>query len=128
MIKDLEKISSMIKENKSFVILTHVSPDGDAIGSSFALAEILNKLKKDYLVVFEDEIPKIYSYLPQITYKKIVNSCEIDHSKYDVVVSLDSGDLERLGCRKNIFLNSKKTINIDHHHTNPKYATINIVD
>lgn len=124
----IDKIAALIKDNENFMILTHFSADGDAIGSSLALSLILQKLNKKSCVIFEEEISKLYSFLPK---KELYCIKEAPFEKmFDeyTAIALDSGDVSRLGKRKDIFLNAKTSVSIDHHHTNQGFADINFVD
>src|SRR5512138_940515 len=60
----LQKINELIAANSSFLITSHESPDGDAIGSSLALANYLKEIGKDVTVHICDPVPDIYRFLP----------------------------------------------------------------
>jgi bifunctional oligoribonuclease and PAP phosphatase NrnA len=119
-----DKIYSILKESKSIVILPHVSADGDALGSSLALGMVLMKIGKQVTVYLEEEIPYIYEFIPG---KEIAKVYEGKLERFDVAVILDTGDMERLGKRQEVFKNSTITINIDHHNTNTEFAFYNYV-
>jgi phosphoesterase RecJ-like protein len=107
------KISSdllnLIKNNNSFVIVGHINPEGDSIGSSLALALGLKKFgKKDICVVSRDPVPENLKFLPS---SKIVKQ-KLPRKKYDVAILVDCNHIERTGF---ISLNSVKTAVIDHH-------------
>lgn len=120
----LNKIISLIKESKKVAILPHISADGDAVGSSIALALALRKLDKDVVVILEEEIPKVYSFLPGIDTTRVYKS---ERQNFDTVIALDTGDMERLGDRAEVFNSAAITMNIDHHHTNSEYAFYNYI-
>lgn len=121
----LNKILSAIKEARNVAILPHISVDGDGYGSSLALAIALKKLNKDATVYLEEDIPSVYSFLPGKDMVKMYDGVQVKH---DIVVALDSGDMERLGARVDIFKDAKTTVNIDHHPTNTEFAALNYVD
>lgn len=113
----------MIKKYNNIYIVSHVQPDGDNIGSTLALAMAINELKGNVKVIKVDDIPSDYQFLPGIdTFKNY----DIDKS-IDLLISLDSSDLNRLGLGKEFALKAKKVINIDHHITNDNFGDINIV-
>ncbi len=116
------KIVKMIMENQSFLILPHVKPDGDAIGSTMALAKGLRQLKKNVLIYSHDEIPFDVKFIEDETLFKN----ELLDFEYDVIFALDSSDLGRLKDRE--LLLNKPIINIDHHKTNTLYGHLNWVD
>ncbi|MFZ5989831.1 MAG: DHH family phosphoesterase [Bacillota bacterium] len=117
-------IISAINDVDRIAILPHVSVDGDALGSSLALALALKKLSKEPTVYIEEEIPLGYGFLPG---KEYVRVYDIKPQKYDLVITLDTGDMERLGKRVEIFNDADTTVNMDHHTTNTEFAKFNLV-
>lgn len=59
----LDEVVSLLKENDDFLILTHRYPDGDTLGSSYALCHILRKMGKKANVLIDGNLPKLMSYL-----------------------------------------------------------------
>lgn len=121
----MNKIINAIKKAHNIAILPHVSADGDALGSSFALAIALKGLGKNATIYLEEDIPFIYGFMPGLILSKVYNGT--DNIETDVAVALDTGDLQRLGKRRAIFEKSSLTVNIDHHTTNSMFATLNHV-
>jgi phosphoesterase RecJ-like protein len=122
----LKEIASVLKSSGNIAILPHVSADGDAVGSCLALALALKGMGKKVKVCFEEAIPNNYAFLPGTDLAEVYRDKPEEH--YELVVSLDSGDLGRLGKRIEIFNRGENTVNIDHHGTNEGYARYNIVD
>ncbi len=118
-------LDNIIKNSKKILLLSHVNPDGDTLGSMCALySMILNrfKIKADMSVV--SNIPMNYRFLPNI------NKAEryFDNSLvYDLVITLDVASIERTRDSKIFFDKAKVTVNFDHHKTNPNFAQYNIV-
>ena len=98
----------LIKTNKKFLIVSHVSPEGDAIGSSIALALGLEKMGKSVYVLNRDPVPDILKFLPSA---KIVTR-KIPSGKFDVMFIVDCPNMERTGLKN---LRAKITVTIDHH-------------
>lgn len=124
------RVKSLIRRRKSFLVTTHVFPDGDAVGSQLALAQALRKLGKRVLVVNEHPVPKIYRFLdPRGTAKAYAEELRPRIGKCDVAFVVDAGSLERVG-RVGQALRSARvpTVCIDHHKTNSRFADFNIVD
>jgi phosphoesterase RecJ-like protein len=121
----LDRIVSELKTSESIVILPHEAADGDAIGSSFALALVLSRMGKKAKVLMEEEIPYIYEFLPG---RELCCASVDEKCGFDLAVALDCGDLERLGSRNEIFSRAPKSVNIDHHLTNTQFADLNYVD
>lgn len=114
----LNNIFEEINEAKSIVILTHQNPDIDAVASSLALKIFLGE-KADVII---PTFPKTFSFLPHID--------EIEKSsdkKYDLAIALDCADKRRLVGYDKYFKTASKTIIIDHHVTNERFADINYV-
>lgn len=122
----LESIKEKIIEANSILIITHENPDGDAIGSSLALYHALKKLDKQSTVFIP--IPdKTFDFLPG--YPDLITGNELpDYKQFDLCVSLDSSDLNRLGIAKDLFTAIGNTICVDHHITNQNYADCNYVN
>ena len=122
----LENINEKISNANSVLILTHENPDGDAIGSSLALYNALLKLEKKALVYIP--IPdKTFSFLPGYS-EMMTGEIMPIYKDFDLCISLDASDLNRLGNPKELFTSIDDTICIDHHITNQNYADINYVN
>ena len=118
----LDEILKEIKNANSIVILTHESPDGDAIGSSLAMKIILEKLYKKADVIIP-EYSRLFSFLPNAEEIKK----ESDNKNYDLAIAVDCADIKRLVGRE-YFENANKTIVIDHHGSNKMFGDINFVN
>jgi phosphoesterase RecJ-like protein len=125
--KKVLMIPSIIEEitaNKSFIITAHENPDGDAVGSTLALANFLLKLEKDVTIYYCDPLPDNYNFLPLAD--TVLNF--IPDRLYDICFVLDSGELYRAGEALGSAKNIGKIINIDHHPDNKKFGAINLLD
>ncbi len=119
------EIVKLLSQAGGVAIFPHVSADGDAIGSSLALAMALKKAGKDVVVYMEENIPAVYRFLPGTELTRFYDpSDEI----MDINLALDTGDVDRLGTRGEAFFMAPCTINIDHHVTNTRFALLNHVD
>lgn len=113
-------IKKEAEKAESIVILNHVNMDGDAVGSAFSLAAVLKNAGKRVFVAIEDDPPE---YLKGLCDDYIKESDE----RFDLAISVDCGDELRLGTRKNIFFNAKRTVCIDHHVSNAGFADVNLI-
>lgn len=118
----LDNILEEIKKANSIVILTHESPDGDAIGSSLGMHMALKSIGKNSDVILT-EFPRTFNFLPGA---KDVKQ-ESDIKNYDLAITVDCADLKRVMANE-YFENAKKTIVIDHHGSNTMYGDINFVN
>lgn len=116
------KIFDLINDSKSIVLLTHESPDGDAIGSLMGFYYMLTLINKNVDVILP-QIPKIFSCFDSND-KVIENSSK----KYDLAIVVDCANRERIGQIDDILINCKHTIGIDHHASNTRYCDINYIE
>ena len=112
-----------LRANDDILSIAHVSPDGDTLGSSFALFGALQDLGKRVQVVCEDPVPAIYRFLP---YSDQLLTPE-QAKPAEAVVCVDCADVARAGRSEPLFRAAKATLNIDHHGTNDRYAEENFV-
>ena len=124
-------IASWIRESKRIAILTHTNPDGDAIGSSLALALALRKLDIETNVVIPDGLPDFLRWLPGIelsttfAYKKEKSTQIIENA--DLIFCLDFNDPKRLnGVEKHFAESDAKTVLIDHHQDPVQFTDVTI--
>lgn len=123
MTRTLTELKKLIEENKDFLIVSHINPEGDAIGSSIALALGLKKKGKSVYILNKDPIPDILKFLP---YSKLISQ-KIPSREFDVMFIVDCASLERTGLKG---LKAKTTVVIDHHLIqNSKFKTqIRLID
>lgn len=119
----LDNILGEIKKANTIAILTHESPDGDAMGSSLAMYHALKSLGKTPDVIIP-EFSRTYNFLPGINDIKKKGTTQ----DYDLVIALDCADLKRLNGCADYFEDAKVTISIDHHSMNPMFADYNYVN
>ena len=122
-----------ISSSRKVAILTHTNPDGDAIGSSLALALSLKRLGLDAQVIIPDGLPDFLRWLPGIelsttfAYKK-EKAVEIIEGA-ELIFCLDFNDPKRLGSVAEYLESSKaKKVLIDHHEDPMNFADISIVE
>jgi len=117
-----KKINELIKKSNSILLLTHETPDGDAIGSVLAFYHFLLSINKTVDMVILD-IPKIYGFLPGIN--NVVDNVDGD---YDLGIVVDCASKERIGQNNDLFSKCRHTICIDHHISNTNYCDVNYVE
>lgn len=109
------KLLNLIRDNRDFLIVTHVNPEGDAIGSSLALALGLKKMGKRVCVINNDPVPKTLRFLP---FSELFKQ-EPPEREFDVLFLIDCNTIERTGFKN---LRARKTVIIDHHVLPPHIA------
>ena len=120
----LTKASQLLRSARRPLLICHVSPDGDAIGSLIGLGAALTAWGLNPILACSDPVPWDLAHVPG------ADSVVQDVAEFfDLVISLDCSDLERLGsmCRLPDF-RDRPLINIDHHQTNTSYGDVNLVD
>lgn len=115
---------ALLKENQSFVLTAHVSPDGDSLGSMLALYEFLVRQGKQVIVALDDTIPSVYQMLP--CWDVIRSADEIGSVKADLLVILDASTADRVG--RIVEIVQAPTLNIDHHVSNQGFTDYRWLD
>ncbi len=123
----LDAIVKVINANSSFIVLEHVKPDGDCIGSGLALVQALRGLGKEALLVSQDPHPAIYDFLPGRSYHTRAAYLDPKDFSPDAAIFVDCADVERAGSALG-FAGKKLWVNIDHHISNTRFGHINMVD
>lgn len=116
-------IADLFRRAQRILLVAHVAPDGDAIGSLLGLGSLLSVQDKEVTLACEDPLPDVYAWLP--------GSSQIARQgsgSYDLVVSLDCSDERRMGQVFDGDLAGVPLLNIDHHITNTCFGTVNWVD
>ena len=120
----IQQIADVIRSNSSFLLTTHEGPDGDAIGSSLALASFLRKIGKDVTVHYKDPVPDLYAFLPASD--AVLSTIPDKH--YDVAFVLDIGERKRAGKLFCEFTKVTTTVNLDHHLSCENFGDFNLID
>jgi phosphoesterase RecJ-like protein len=120
-----EEIGRAFREHQRFAILSHVRPDGDALGSQLALALSLKQLGKNVRVWNEDGMLEKYSFLADA---QLLTKPPSGAEDVDVAIALDTAIQNRLGTAFQAIRSAKIWINVDHHPSNPGYGDLVYVD
>ncbi|MFL6569505.1 MAG: DHH family phosphoesterase [Chthoniobacterales bacterium] len=105
-------------------MLSHVRPDGDALGSQLALGISLRQLGKEVTLWNEDGMLEKYSFMPC---SELLVRPPAAAEEFDLGVALDTAVQNRLGTAGQA-VRAARWINIDHHPTNPRYGDLNYID
>ncbi|MCF7844675.1 MAG: DHH family phosphoesterase [Kiritimatiellales bacterium] len=114
---------------KRVVCICHHNPDGDAIGALLGMGLLLEGALKNIQIVMHclDPIPDTFKFLPDVN--RVQYSC--DFREGDLFIFLDSAEPKLTGMdidNPELFNGTYKSISIDHHPTNSRYATVNMID
>lgn len=114
------KPENLLDNVKTIGIAGHIKPDGDCIGSSLALYNYIKENMPSIEVdVYLQEFPVVFNFLSGAD--KVIGDCDND-KVYDLFITVDSSDLERIGKARKYYDTAKKTFCIDHHITNTGFG------
>ncbi|MCL1939860.1 MAG: DHH family phosphoesterase [Desulfovibrionaceae bacterium] len=132
----LSAVESAVVSARRTLIVSHINPDGDAVGSCAALARIIQDLGNEARIFLHSGVPDYLSWLP-LPAPLLRSLAELDGWKPDLVLFADCGDMDRPGEDISAFMRGESihlprngivTANIDHHISNPDFADINWVE
>lgn len=119
------EIKDKIFSEDNIVVISHVNPDGDAIGSGLALTLGLKKMGKNVRFILQDKYPDSVKFLNEINIVEQYD--ENNEYKFDLSICVDGATDDRLGKAKEL-LKDRFVINIDHHISNTLYGKLNYVE
>jgi phosphoesterase RecJ-like protein len=121
-----EQIGEVLRAHASFVILSHVRPDGDAIGSQLALGFALMAMGKSVRLINEDGLPESLEFLAG---SERIELPPAEPVPAEVAIALDTATQPRLGVRAlHAASQARLWLNIDHHVSNTCYGDLNLID
>jgi bifunctional oligoribonuclease and PAP phosphatase NrnA len=122
---ETEQVLEELRAADKLLLTTHENPDGDALGSLLATHWILQQLGKDSLMYMSpDEFPLPWEYR-ELTFEGLVGAPPDDMGER-VVVFLDCGNIDRMPIDF-VKREGSHIVNIDHHHDNTRFGTVNLV-
>jgi phosphoesterase RecJ-like protein len=117
--QEQKRFLELLKSHKGVTVLSHLRPDGDAIGTSLGVYHILkNAGFRVEIANYSKELPRDFDFLEG--FNKIKNKIDFDES---LIITCDSGSIDRL----EFDLSRRTIVNIDHHKSNTNYGELNIV-
>lgn len=123
---DLGAVVEALRGGSSFLVTSHVGPDGDALGSMLAMRELLFGLGKETVeLVHHDSTPLNYRWLPNVD---VILRPEEVEGAFDTVIVLDCALFDRVGSVQRVFPRKAKVIVIDHHLEEEPDGDVTFVD
>ena len=113
----MKKVAELIKKSNKAVILPHINADGDAIGSSMAMREMLSLLGISSEIYSDEPVEERLGFISDG-----VKVYEGEVCDFDLCIVLDCGDMKRLGRRGEIMEKAKTVVCLDHHRTNTGFG------
>jgi bifunctional oligoribonuclease and PAP phosphatase NrnA len=121
----LEEIAEILRTRRRFVVMSHVRPDGDALGCTIAMALCLKQLGREVSAWNEEGVLEKFRYLPG---HELVTTPPAVPERFDVAIILDTATRERVGSCLAGIEKADLWINIDHHPTNPRFGDLVHID
>ena len=122
----IEAIQQAIQQAHQILVVTHVGPDGDALGSLTAMGTALTQQGKQFSLVCDNPVPRRFEFLPLVNQVQRSPDTAVP---YDLLIAVDCGDTLRMGkAYANLPEPHPSIINIDHHITNTQFGNINLID
>ncbi|RMD59567.1 bifunctional oligoribonuclease/PAP phosphatase NrnA [Candidatus Parcubacteria bacterium] len=123
--KTILQVNQIIKDANHILLVTHNRPDGDGLASVCAMADYLKELNKKFTLSCTDEPPRQFDFLPHL---ELFSSTVPNLDKYDLLIPLDCGSINRTGLEKQITQHRAKIkiIEFDHHPAINHYADLEL--
>ena len=124
---DMQAVVAALKENERFVVTSHEAPDGDALGSLLATGLALRALGKDVVMFLGGPapLPGEYRFL-ELESRGLQRERPSDLGER-VLVAVDCASASRVGAEPGIVEAAPFTVNIDHHHDNPRFGDVDLI-
>ncbi len=124
--KDIQQLRQLIDRGSRFVLTCHTNPDGDALGSTLGLRQILRNMGKEATVVTPDLAPGFYSWMPDFRtvrcYERETEVCAKLIDEADAVFVMDYNELSRVKSLGEKIAQTQKTTVLIDHHTAPQLS------
>jgi bifunctional oligoribonuclease and PAP phosphatase NrnA len=122
---DLSAVAEAIREHDRFLVTTHENPDGDALGSLLASGLALEQLGKDAVMFLGGEapLPAEYGFMDLGGLLRRLP----DDAGERVLLAVDCANESRIGPDPEVLVSVPVVVNVDHHHDNTRFGTINLV-
>jgi phosphoesterase RecJ-like protein len=121
----LKQIADLLRTKNRFVVMSHIRPDGDALGCTLAMGLCLQQLGKDVTLWNEEGCLEKFSFLPQ---SHLVQKPPAEPQNFDVAIVLDTAVKDRVGKCLPAVGHADAWLNIDHHVSNPRFGDLNYID
>lgn len=123
--KMIQQVAQTLSNEDHFLVVTHVNPDGDAIGSQLGLCLALGEMGKNVVSLAGGTIPDTLEFLPGT--HSYVSDWPEGRPKPKWIVSVDTAEEQRIWGDITSLRSRTRLINIDHHETNPQFGDLNVV-
>ena len=119
---EADQILQMVRESQRVLIVSHKDADGDTLGSALAMCDVVGAMGKTVSMRCPPPVPELYAFLPGF---ELINQEE--GSPPDLVLVMDSSNLDRLSDTLGELPPETRLVNIDHHVSNTMFGQVNLV-
>jgi phosphoesterase RecJ-like protein len=125
---DIQAVVAALRDNERFVVTSHEAPDGDALGSLLGMGLALEQLGKDVVMFLGGSapLPGEYRFLELESGHGLLRTRPSDIGER-VLVAVDCASPSRVGAEPGVVDAAPFTVNIDHHHDNPRFGDVNLI-
>lgn len=120
----VSEISSILQNSKNILVISHMDPDGDSLGTQMALGRYLKDSGKNVVMLRDGNLPEKYLFLKD--FENVISYDKFDEEiNFDTVVFLECPNIERSGRAVKYISTNSTILNIDHHLDNDKFGEVN---
>jgi phosphoesterase RecJ-like protein len=124
---DMQAVVAALRDNDRFVVTSHEAPDGDALGSLLGMGLALRQLGKDAVMFLGGPAPLPGEYRFLELEKMGLQRTRPEDFSERVLVAVDCASANRVGAEPGVVDAATFTVNIDHHHDNPRFGDVNLI-
>jgi phosphoesterase RecJ-like protein len=121
----LSELADILRDLRHFVVMSHVRPDGDALGCTLAMGLCLKQLGKDVQIWNDEGCLEKFAFLQQ---SDLIQQPPSEPMEFDAAIVLDTAVKNRAGRCIDAVKSAGVWINIDHHVSNPRFGDVNYID
>jgi len=122
----MSEVANILKHENGFLLVSHMNPDGDAVGSLLGLYGALREMGKEAWALCGEKVPDVYDFLPGVN--KVLSDPDELNGRPQWIICLDVAAENRISGDITRFRSGAKLINIDHHPTNPAFGDLNVIE
>jgi len=118
-------VADALRDHERFIVTTHENPDGDALGSLLASKLALEQLGKDVVTYLGGEapLPAEYGFMPLGDLGRRLP----EDASTRVLFAVDCANESRIGPDPEVLVSAPLVVNVDHHHDNTRFGSVNLV-
>lgn len=122
----IQALQSAVHAADCILLFAHISPDGDALGSTLAMSLLLEQMGKKTRLVLDGTVPQQLQFLPG--WDRFTRPEHVQCPENALALSVDVSCIERMGSCQPLFTAAAQQAVVDHHATNPGFGQINLID